>query len=82
VTSPLEFKCTSCDTPTSVDLLKGDACPACYRDPATNNCADCGKHQESISDEYVCDDCIKRGLHIVNSTGANRDFSGDPPSGE
>ena len=37
-------------------------CDTCYRDPATNNCTECGKHLDGIRYEYVCGVCISAGF--------------------
>lgn len=47
--------CKNCDAPTEADV-----CPTCYRDPATNNCTECGKHLEGINYPYVCGACLRR----------------------
>ena len=47
--------CRSCDKLTMNDNA---VCNECYRDPATNNCTECGKHLDGIQYEYVCGDCF------------------------
>lgn len=48
--------CWSCDGPLSAD--DPGVCAACYRDPETNNCTECGRHLAGIAYEYVCGRCI------------------------
>lgn len=37
----------------------GEACSACYRDPAANDCAECGHHLDGIEYPYVCGKCLR-----------------------
>lgn len=48
--------CWSCEGP--LDRV-GEACSACYRDPAANDCAECGHHLDGIEYPYVCGKCLR-----------------------
>lgn len=37
----------------------GAVCCTCYKDPATNNCTDGGKHLAGIPYEYICGECLR-----------------------
>lgn len=47
--------CRSCNAPTDHPW---EVCPKCLRDPATNNCTECGNHLSGIPYPYVCGRCL------------------------
>lgn len=49
--------CWSCDG--ALDRA-GEACSACYRDPETNDCVECGAHLLGIEYPYVCGRCVRK----------------------
>lgn len=54
--------CQNCDAPT--DHPWG-VCPQCFRDPATNNCTECGTHLSGIPYPYVCGWCLSHPKNVV-----------------
>lgn len=44
----------------AIDIVFDRICRLCYRDPETNDCAECGKHLSGIPYEYVCGFCVRK----------------------
>lgn len=58
-------KCYSCSGPLLIENACSDVCAECYRDPATNNCEECGRHLDGINYPYFCGICIAKRLTVA-----------------
>ena len=54
------LKCINCSNDT---VNMNSVCDTCYRDPKTNNCAQCKiKHLSGICYPYVCKSCVNEDI--------------------